>query len=43
MRREGGIAHVDFPLALNDEKCLWKIVAEDALTGLCAERELNVN
>ena len=43
MRGEGGVAHVDFPLALDDERCLWKIVAEDALTGLCAERELNVD
>ena len=38
----GGVAHVDFPLALNDERGLWKIVAEDALTGLCAEREMMV-
>ena len=34
---KGGVAHVDFPLAFNDEKGAWKIVAEDALTGLRAE------
>ena len=35
---KGGVAHVDFPLAFNDERGAWKIVAEDALTGLRAER-----
>ena len=39
---KGGVAHVDFPLALNDETGTWKIIAEDALTGLRAERELKV-
>ena len=39
---KGGVAHVDFPLALNDEKGTWKVVAEDALTGLRAEREFAV-
>ena len=35
---KGGVTKVDFPLALNDEKGVWKVVAEDALTGLRAER-----
>ena len=38
----GGAAHLDFPLALNDEKGLWKIVVEDAFTGLRAERVVAV-
>ena len=39
---KGGAAHVDFPLALNDERGDWKVVAEDALTGLRAERGVKV-
>ena len=39
---KGGVAHVDFPLALNDEKGDWKIVAEDSFTGLRAEHSLKV-
>ena len=35
---KGGVARVDFPLALNDERGAWKVVAEDAFTGLRAER-----
>ena len=39
---KGGVAHVDFPLALNDERGAWKVVAEDAFTGLRAERAVVV-
>ena len=39
---KGGAAHIDFPLALNDERGDWKVVAEDALTGLRAERGVKV-
>ncbi|MBQ6915773.1 MAG: hypothetical protein IJQ65_08625, partial [Kiritimatiellae bacterium] len=39
---KGGAAKVSFPLALNDERGEWKIVAEDTLTGLRAEKTLAV-
>ena len=39
---KGGVARVEFPLALNDEKGDWKIVAEDSFTGLRAERTLRL-
>ena len=39
---KGGEAKLDFPIALNDGRGTWKILAEDALTGLCAEREFTV-
>ncbi len=39
---KGGAAKLDFPLAFNDECGEWKIIAEDALTGLRAERSLTV-
>ena len=38
----GGAAHLDFPLALNDEKGAWKVSAEDVFTGLRAERTVVV-
>ena len=39
---KGGVARVSFPLAFNDERGSWKIVAEDALTGLRVEKTLVV-
>ena len=39
---KGGFAHLDFPLAFNDEIGVWKVIAEDALTGLRAERNLHI-
>ena len=35
---EGGRAHLDFPVALNDEPGQWKVVVSEPLTGVRAEK-----
>ena len=39
---KGGIATFSFPLAFNDERGEWKVVVEDAFTGLRACHDLKV-
>ena len=39
---KGGKAHLDFPLALNDETGEWKVRVSEPLTGVSAEQSFAV-